>query len=83
MDRPTRFADHRWLGDKRTQVAHDVDACTAPEVIDELLAAETFLCFAPDTLPEARNRGYRRCRTCAGTREAAAAEAEAAVEVEA
>lgn len=79
MDRPTRFEHHRWLGDKRTQVAHDVDACTAPEVVEELMAAETFVCFGPDTLPEARNRGYRRCRECRGAREAAAAEAEAGV----
>lgn len=79
MDRPTRFENHRWLGDKRTQVVHDVDACTAPEVVEELMAAETFVCFGPDTLPEARNRGYRRCRECRGAREAAAAEAEAGV----
>jgi hypothetical protein len=74
MDRPTRFENHRWLGDKRNQVVHDVDACSAPEVVEELMAAETFVCFGPDTLPEARNRGYRRCRECAGARAAAAAE---------
>jgi len=68
MERPTRFEDYRWLGDKRTQVVHDVDACTAPEVIRELLEAETFLCFGPDTLAEARNRGYRACRRCDGMR---------------
>ena len=28
-------------------------------MIDELMAARTYLCFGPDTLPEARNRGYR------------------------
>ena len=28
-------------------------------VIDELMEAETFLCFGPDTLAEARNRGYK------------------------
>jgi hypothetical protein len=71
MDRPTRFEEHRWLGDKRNQVVHDVDVCTAPEVIQELIEAETYLCFAPDSLPEARNRGYRRCSRCDGVREAA------------
>lgn len=71
MERPTRFADHRYLGDKRTQIVHDVDACDAPEVIEELLASEQFICFAPDTLAEARNRGYRPCRRCAGARAAA------------
>jgi methylphosphotriester-DNA--protein-cysteine methyltransferase len=40
------------------------------------MAAETFLCFGPDTLAEARNRGYRRCQRCPGAR--AAAESEAA-----
>jgi hypothetical protein len=68
MERPTRFEHTRWLGDKRDQRVHDVDACTAPEVIEELLAAETFLCFGPDTLVEARNRGYRRCQACEGAR---------------
>ncbi len=75
MDRPTRFEEHRWLGDKRRQLAHDVDACDAPEVIDELMRSERFICFAPDTIAEARNRGYRRCEKCAGARAAAAAEA--------
>ena len=28
-------------------------------LLTELLAAETFICFGPDTLAEARNRGYR------------------------
>ena len=31
-------------------------------MIAELLASERFLCFAPDTLAEARNRGYRLWR---------------------
>lgn len=70
MDRPTRFEEHRWLGDKRSQIAHDVDHCTAPEVVEELLSAETFLCFGPDTLAEARNRGYKRCNRCDGVRNA-------------
>jgi hypothetical protein len=68
MQRPKRFEEHQWLGDKRDQVVHDVDACTAPEVIDELLDAEMFLSFGPDSLAEARNRGYHRCRRCEGVR---------------
>ena len=60
MDRPTRFEHNRWLGDKRTQTVYDLDdEVTDPEVIAELMAAESFLCFGPDTLAEARNRGYR------------------------
>jgi len=70
MERPTRFEHHQWLGDKRTQVVHDVDACTAPEIIEELLAAQAYLCFGPDTLAEARNRGYHLCRRCEGVKAA-------------
>jgi hypothetical protein len=71
MERPTKFEHQQWLGDKRTQVVHDVDACTGPEIIGELLEAETYLCFGPDTLVEARNRGYRLCDRCDGVRAAA------------
>ena len=61
MDRPTRFEHNRWLGDKRTQLVYDLDADeTDPEVIADIMAAESFLCFGPDTLAEARNRGYRQ-----------------------
>ncbi|HEV3225243.1 MAG TPA: hypothetical protein VGZ52_00340 [Acidimicrobiales bacterium] len=68
MDRPTRFEHHRWVGDKRDQVAHDLDACSAPKIIDELVHAETYLAFGPDSLAEARNRGYHRCDRCEGMR---------------
>lgn len=51
------------MGDKRKQVVYDLDlAGSDPQVaaaIEELLAAETFAAFGPDTLAEARNRGYR------------------------
>jgi hypothetical protein len=70
MDRPTRFEHNQWVGDKRTQVVHDVDACTEPDIIDELMKAETYLCFGPDSLDEARNRGYRLCQRCDGVRTA-------------
>jgi len=59
MQRPTKFEDHRWVGDKRNQVVYDVDNIDDPSIIDELMAAETFLGFGPDTLAEARNRGYK------------------------
>ena len=58
MERPTRFEHVRYLGDKRTQLVYDVDEWQHPEVIDEIVAAEVGICFAPDTLAEARNRGY-------------------------
>ena len=70
MSRPTRFEDFRYLGDKRTQVVYDLDAIDAStgdddatgERIAELLASEQFAAFSPDTLAEARNRGYRPVR---------------------
>jgi hypothetical protein len=64
VERPVRFEHHRYLGDKRTQVCYDVDALDEADapVITELLASERYLCFAPDTLAEARNRGYRLWR---------------------
>ena len=63
-DRPVRFEPYRWLGDKRTQIVHDVDACTDQAVIDDIVAAEVGLVFGPDTSVEARNRCYRVCTTC-------------------
>ena len=61
MDRPSKFEHHRYVGDKRTQVVYDVDALGEEDahLIEELMESESFLCFGPDTLPEARNRGYK------------------------
>jgi hypothetical protein len=64
MSRPTRFEAFRWLGDKRDQRVHDLDHAVEDCAIDELMQAETYLCFGPDTLVEARNRCYRPCRHC-------------------
>jgi hypothetical protein len=61
MERPVKFEHHRYVGDKRTQVVYDIDEI-GPEdehLIEDLMAAETFLCFGPDTVAEARNRGYK------------------------
>ena len=70
MYRPRGVADHRWIGDKRTGTVYDLNAVTDDgaatpatgiprAVIEELVASGRYLCFAPDTLAEARNRGYR------------------------
>ena len=63
MDRPSAFPHHRFVGDKRTQQVYDLDQVADEAalaiVLDELMASERFLCFGPDTLAEARNRGYR------------------------
>jgi hypothetical protein len=61
MSRPSRFEEFRYLGDKRNQRVFDLDT-EDPDVqalIDELVASERFTVFAPDTLVEAANRGYR------------------------
>jgi hypothetical protein len=66
VGRPARFESSRYLGDKRTQVVYDldlVDDAGLQPVIDELMASEAFAAFAPDTLAEARNRGYRPHRS--------------------
>jgi hypothetical protein len=59
MARPTRFEHFRYLGDKRSQLVYDLDEVQDQSVIDELMASEQYLAFGPDTLAEARNRGYR------------------------
>ena len=67
VSRPTRFEHFQYLGDKRTQVVYDLDLADGNEevsaAIEELLASEQFAAFGPDTLAEARNRGYRPHRS--------------------
>ena len=62
MDRPTRVEHFRWLGDKRNQYVYDLDDISDESVIYELIESEQYLVFGPDTLAEARNRGYRHRR---------------------
>ncbi len=59
MERPSKFEGYRWLGDKRTQRVYDLDDVDDTAVVDELMESEQFIVFGPDTLAEARNRGYR------------------------
>ena len=67
MARPLPFEHYRYLGDKRTQVVYDLDLygvdAVATLAIDELLASEQFIAISPQTLAEARNRGYRPHRS--------------------
>ncbi len=58
MERPIKFEHTRFLGDKRTQLVYDVDEWSEPEIIEDIVNSEVGLCFGPDTLAEARNRGY-------------------------
>ena len=62
--RSLRFRSHRWVGDKRNQRVHDLDNATEACAIDDIVQAETFLAFGPDTLVEASNRCYKPCRHC-------------------
>ena len=63
MPKPTPFEHHRYLGDKRTQRVYDLDLVDVDDdvtnAVADIMAAESFLAFARDTLAEARNRGYR------------------------
>lgn len=61
--RPTRYEHTRWLGDKRSQIVHDVDNCDDATIAD-IVASEVGICFGPDTLVEARNRCYRPHASC-------------------
>jgi hypothetical protein len=63
VSRPSRFEHQRYLGDKRRQVVYDLDLLDQDQdvaaAVEELVASEQFATFGPDTLAEARNRGYR------------------------
>jgi hypothetical protein len=67
MSRPLQFEHYRYLGDKRTQIVYDLDLYGVdPDVtaeIDDVLASECFIAISPQTLAEARNRGYRAHRS--------------------
>jgi len=59
MKRSGKFEHHQFVGDKRTQKVYDIDATTDEAAVNELLESERYISFSPDTLAEARNRGYR------------------------
>ena len=58
VDRPAKFEHSRYLGDKRTQLVYDLDTWDDATIVDEIVESGVGASFAPDTLPEARNRGY-------------------------
>ncbi len=68
MQRPSRFEHTRFLGDKRTQFVYDLDTWDDAAVIADIIDTETGTCFGPDTLVEARNRGYVLARAGATRR---------------
>ena len=58
MERPIRFEHARFVGDKRTQLVYDIDEWEDEAVVNEIVDAGVGIQFGPDTLVEARNRGY-------------------------
>ncbi len=61
MARHPRFAEHRFLGDKRTLVVYDCDD-DAQLALVEAVPLEKIASFGPDELAEARNRCFRPYR---------------------
>ena len=65
MARHRRFEDHRYVGTRDDMIVYDTDDTTqADELIarleaDGLLTRNLLQTFGPDTLAEARNRGFR------------------------
>lgn len=60
--KPTPLEEFRYVGDKRRFVVYDLELLDDDDVtaaVDDLVGAETYTTFGPDTLAEARNRGYR------------------------
>jgi hypothetical protein len=58
VKRPGRFEHHRFVGDKRTQLVYDLDEWEDAAIVDEFVDLGVGIGFAPDSLAEARNRGY-------------------------
>lgn len=58
MERPLRFEHSRYVGDKRTQLVYDLDDWNDDAVVKEFVDLGVGTSFGPDTLAEARNRGY-------------------------
>ena len=58
MEHHPKFEHSRYLGDKRTQLVYDLDSWDDETTINEFVELGVGLSFCPDTLPEARNRGY-------------------------
>ena len=58
MQRLDRFEHFRYVGDKRTQLVYDLDHWHDASVVEEFVQLGVGIGFAPDTLAEARNRGY-------------------------
>jgi hypothetical protein len=58
MEHHPKFEHSRFVGDKRTQFVYDLDTWDDEAIINDIVDQGVGLCFGPDTLAEARNRGY-------------------------
>ncbi len=64
-DRLTRFENHRFVGARDTMLVYDCDQADQVGLIrhridsDHLSGRNLIQTFGPDTLAEARNRGFR------------------------
>jgi hypothetical protein len=65
MGRLPRFDEHRFVGTRDDMVVYDCDSAEEMAGLEQRLGGEELLkqnllqTFAPDTLAEARNRGFR------------------------
>ncbi len=65
MARIRHYEDHRYVGARDTMRVYDTDDTDQAEVLARRIEADglwqhnLISTFAPDTLPEARNRGFR------------------------
>ena len=65
MGRLRRFPDNRYIGNRDDMAVYDCDDdgqfAALEALVDEngLVGAQRLQSFGPDTLAEARNRGYR------------------------
>ena len=68
MQHHPKFEHSRFVGDKRTQLVYDLDSWDDAAVINEIVDQGVGLSFGPDTLAEARNRGYTLAKPGASRR---------------
>ena len=65
MSRVKRFEEFRFVGVRDTMTVYDTDDADQTEALqarldsDNLVASKLVQAFGPDTLDEARNRGFR------------------------
>ena len=67
VSKPAALEHFRYVGDKRTQVVYDLDELGADErvaaAVADIVATAQYATFGPDTVVEARNRGYKPFKT--------------------